>query len=356
MVRQWIAIACVMITHGFSIAQEPWAVITGQSIIEVRGGLRHIYQRLGRKDLVAALDSTAITNLVSGNLKGLDLARPLGSVILPNQSGSASILTFIPVTSDQGFIEFLRRHLLTPRSMEKGLHVIEVPLLGSVYLRVDKNYAWLALSQTELQQALPEVSTLIPKNHRQHQLAATIYLDRIPADQKQALVQRGGPALQMITHSSTNARGQIFESVALPAFSTLIKRLADDSSQITMLATSDRVADLLSAKIMITPRPDRPWLNEVKNRAESPIRIELPPYLWAKLRGTSASDAEKAAQSAFKNGKADPLVLSVNGGSQLELKAEVPGTLLAYHAALDETPTRVERQARQRERRRDIRR
>src|SRR5260221_13090291 len=77
-------------------AGEPWAIMTGQSVVEIRTGLRHIYQRLGRKDLVAALDSAAVTDLVTGNLKGLDLYRPLGCVVLPNQSGVGSVITFIP--------------------------------------------------------------------------------------------------------------------------------------------------------------------------------------------------------------------------------------------------------------------
>src|SRR5438445_12305037 len=99
----------LLASQNWLYGSEPWAVMTGQSVVEVRAGLRHIYQRLGRKDLVAALDSAAVTDLVTGNLKGLDLNRPLGCVVLPNQSGVGNVITFVPMTGEQAFLEFLGR-------------------------------------------------------------------------------------------------------------------------------------------------------------------------------------------------------------------------------------------------------
>src|SRR5258708_1115377 len=62
-IYRFVAGFILLLTHDcWSWAQEPWAIATGQSVVEVRAGLRHIYQRLGRKDLVAALDSAAVTN------------------------------------------------------------------------------------------------------------------------------------------------------------------------------------------------------------------------------------------------------------------------------------------------------
>src|SRR5215218_322138 len=137
-------------------AQEPWAIMTGQSIVEVRSGLRHIYSRLGRKDLVVALDTAAATDLLSGNLKGLDLYRPLGCVVLPNQAGLGAAITFIPTTGEQAFLEFLRRHLLTVNIDPSGKPSVNIPLVGTVYIKFDQNYAWFAFAAEDLNGNMPD--------------------------------------------------------------------------------------------------------------------------------------------------------------------------------------------------------
>ncbi len=333
-------------------AGEPWAIMTGQSVVEVRAGLRHIYQRLGRKDLVAALDSAAVTNLVTGNLKGLDLNRPLGCVVLPNQSGVGSVITFIPMTGEQAFLEFLGRHLLTVSTDNLGKPSITVPFLGTIYIRFDQQYAWFAFSADDLAGPLPDIAKIISARHREVQLAATIYLDRLPTDQRQVWLQRGQQGLDWLLKGSPQTSGQLTETLGLQVGGLLMKRLSEDAKEVTVLATADRKSDQLWAKILVTPRPDVPWVAKVQQLAANPVRYEVPASLWAKVRGKSDEVAERAAQSAFKKGESDKLVLTMKGGEQLELKAELSGAMLAYHAALEQGKSKPTLKERMRERRR----
>lgn len=336
MLRTIIALLLSFSSSLFSLAQEPWAVMTGQSVVEVRAGLRYLYQRLGRKDLVAALDSAAVTNLLSGNLNGLDLHRPVGCLVLPNQQGTGSIITFIPSTGEQTFLEFLRRHLLTVGADEEGKPTVNIPLVGTLHIRFDQQYAWLAFSSNDLARSLPDLRQLIPQSHRTTQLATTIYLDRLPTDQRHQWLLHGQQGLDWLLKGSTQEKGQLTETLGIPMANLLMKRLAQDAKEVTILAHADRKADLLWGKIIVTPRPDVPWLAEVKKLAEQPVRFEVPASLWAKLRGKSEETATKAAQTAFKSGESDKLILAMQGGNQLELKAEMSGAMLAYHAALDQ--------------------
>lgn len=352
MLRTYLALCLTVLTCSISTAQEPWAIMTGQSVIEVRAGLRHIYQRLGRKDLVAALDSAAVTNLVSGNLKGLDLNRPLGTIVLPSKAGTGCLLTFIPITGDQAFLEFLRRHLLTVNTDKAGTATVDIPLLGTAHIRFDQQYAWLAFSADDLNRTLPNLTKELPEYHRRTQLAATIYLERIPMNQRHAWLLKGDQGLQWLFKGATESKGQLAESLALPVVNLMLKRLAEDARDVTILANTDRKTDQLWAKILVTPRPDRPWLAEVQRRAETPQRLELPASYWAKLRGKSDEIAARAAKTAFVNGQSDKLILTMQGGNQLELKAELSGSMLAYHAALNEPEAKPERRPTRRERRR----
>lgn len=333
-------------------AGEPWAIMTGQSVVEVRAGLRHIYQRLGRKELVAALDSAAVTDLVTGNLKGLDLNRPLGCVVLPNRSGVGSVITFIPMTGEQAFLDFLSRHLLAVNTDSQGKPSINVPLLGTLHIRFDQQNAWFSFSADDLAGTLPDIAKIIPAKHRDVQLAATIYLDRLPTDQRHDWLQRGQQGLDWLIKGSPQTSGQLTETLGLPIAGLLMKRLSEDAREVTVLATADRKSDQLWGKILITPRPNVPWLTQVQQRAANPIRYEVPARLWAKVRGKSDETAERAAQSAFKKGESNKLVLTMKGGEELELKAELSGAMLAYHAALDQGESKPTIRERIRERRR----
>ncbi len=139
-----------------STAQEPWAIMTGQSVLEIRSGIRHIYERLGRQDLVIELDKSGLNNLLSGNLNGLDLKRPLGCVILPNESGTGVVLAFIPITGEQTFLEFLKRHSVQVDIAKTGKPVVSIPQAGTMHLRFDQNCAWLAYSSSDLDGTLPD--------------------------------------------------------------------------------------------------------------------------------------------------------------------------------------------------------
>src|SRR4029078_4441487 len=142
-------------------------------------GLRHQYQRMGRKDRVAALDAAAATNLISGNLRGFDLHRPLWAFVLPTANGLGTFVTFIPITGETEFKGFLERHGLSVGTGENGLYRVQVPLLGTIVFRFDKQYAWFAMTPADLDRTLPDPVQSIPAVQKKTHFAATIYLARM---------------------------------------------------------------------------------------------------------------------------------------------------------------------------------
>lgn len=355
---RWIGLACCWLLAGsMALGQEPlpaiqapWAVMTGKSVIDVRAGLRYVYQRLGRKDLVAALDSAAVTNLVSGNLKGLDLTKPLGCVVMPNASGVGSLLTFVPMTDTDAFRGFLSRHGLTISKDAQGNEQVTVPLLGTVALRFDQKYAWFAFNAVELAGPLPNVTTLVPASHREVLLAASIYLERIPADQRQVWQTRAEQGMRWLSSGAPQEKGQLTEVLGLPMAGLLLHRLAQDARELTLLAQVDTRTDRLWAKALVTPRPEAAWMQKLQT--QPPQRYDVPATWWAKLRGKSDDVAAKSAAIAFQHEGEDKLILTMTGGSQLELKAELSGAMLAYHTALTNEGQGEQKRPTRRERRR----
>lgn len=351
--RYFLVLLSLLASLNWLQAGEPWAILTGQSVVDVRAGLRHIYSRLGRKDLVAALDSAAVTNLVSGNLNGLDLNRPLGCVILPNQSGVGTVITFIPMSGEQAFLEFLRRHSLTVNLDAPNKPTVNIPLLGTLHIRFDQRYAWFAFAAGDLTGPLPDLAKIIPVKHRETQLAATIYLERLPTDQRQVWILRSQQGLEWLLKGSHQSKGLLTETLGLPIAGVLLKRLSEDAKDVTIYANADLKNDMLWAKILVTPRPDVPWLAQVQNRAANPARYEIPATLWATIRGKSEDTAQRAGKTAFKKGESDKFVISIHGGEQLELKAELSGAMLAYHSALNQDPGKLKLSERPRKRQRN---
>jgi hypothetical protein len=323
---------------------DVWGLFTGKSVMEVRSGLRHVYQRLGRKDLVAALDSAAVTNLVSGNLKGLDLARPLGSLLVSNPSGIGTLLTFIPTTGDDAFRGFLTRHGLTLAKDQQGNETLQVPLIGTVYLRFVERHAWLAWRPEDLSGPMPVVEKMLPAAHQQQLLAMTLYLDRMPAEQRMAWQERAETGLRWLAGGEKPNGGSLIESAGMPAFRMIARWLGTEAREITLLAHADTRSDVLFAKALVTPR--HPAAEAVEHK------FEVPASWWAKVRGKSDEVASAAAAKAFGTGSEEKLVLSKTGSSQVEYAATLSGKLLAYHAALDQDTTPREKRATRRERRR----
>lgn len=333
MIRYSLVLVLCWLNLSWACAQEPWAVMSGKSIVEVRSGLRHMYQRLGRKDLVAALDSAAVTNLVSGNLKGLELTKPLGAIVVPNKDGQAVLLTFVPATDPEKFRGFLARHAMPVQPLAAGIEQVTMPLLGKVVLRFEQDYAWFAMQQEDLQLPLPNVKTLLPKSHQETLLGATLYLERMPANQRQLWQARLQQGMQTLLASGGAQKGDLVESVGLSVSSLLLHRLSEDAREFSLLAHADTRRDDLWAKMIIVPSDRARWQKPLQLMGAQ--RLEFPASAWARLRGKTNEAAEQAAVTAFKNGNEDKLVLTMTGGDSMELKAEMKGTLLAYHAALN---------------------
>jgi hypothetical protein len=340
-------------------AVEPWAVVSGQSVVEVRSALRHIYQRLGRKDLVAALDSAAVTNLVTGNLKGLGLNRPLGCMVVPNPQGEGVILTFVPMTNEVDFREFLGRHGLRLEPSQEGVMPLQIPIVGRVYLRFEKDYAWFGLSAESLRQPLPIVGQILPPKHQASCLAATIYLERMPEQQRQLWLQRGERGVGWLFQDRRESVASFAEAAGLSLSGLLFHHLATDARELTLQAHVDRKKDLLWVQVEAVPRPHVRWMQEVQARAEKPLVVNIPIQTWAKMLGAQEAAANRAAQ-VFTAPEKEQLKLSVAGGEALSMRAELSGAALAYHAALekegipkDKKPrkTRAERRREREERR-----
>lgn len=343
MTQRILLAVLIALSPTIAQCQEVWGLFTGKSVMDVRSGLRHVYQRLGRRDLVAALDSAAVTNLVSGNLKGLDLTRPLGSVLVSNPSGTGSLLTFIPTMGDDAFRGFLTRHGLTLAKDQQENETLQVPLVGTVYLRFVDRHAWLAWRPEELAGPMPDVTKLLPPPHQQYLLAITLYLERMPAEQRAAWQQRAETGLRWLTGDKPG-NGSLIETVGMPAFRLVARWLGHDAREITLLAHADTKADMLYAKAVVTPR--LPAAQAVEQK------FEVPASWWAKLRGKSDEAATAAASKAFGTGAEEKLVLSKTGTTQVEYAAILGGKLLAYHAALDNDDKPREKRPTRRERRR----
>ncbi len=354
---KWIRPALALFVVCFSqipaYAEGPWAVLTGQSVIQVRSGLRYLYKCMGRKDLVAALDSAGATNLITGNLRGLDLNRPLGAFVLPTANGLGTFVTFIPVTGENEFRGFLERHGLTVAVGEKGLNQVHVPVLGTIVFRYDRQYAWFALTAADLDRQFPDPVQSIPAVHKKTQLAATLYVDRMPANQREVWARRADQALGFFLGDDHKTPGRLGEALAMPIAGSMVRMLADQARTVTLLAHADSKQDDLWAEMAIEPRPGTRWEEQARRLQAKPMRLDVDSRKWAKLRGVPEEKSQAMAQAVFTKPGMENIQLSMEGGEMLHLKARMSGAVLAYNAAIEKDKPPKEKRPRKHDRRRD---
>lgn len=315
-----VSILCLATT---SLAQEPWGIITGKSVMSLRSGLRFVYQQAGRKDLVAALDSAAVTNLIAGNLKGLDLTRPLGCIIKADSLGNATVVTFIPCTDRKLFVGFLERHGLSVTNSSQDMYSVQVPLLGKITMTFQHEYAWFGFTESEVSGNQIDPRQMIPEKHQKQLLAMSLYFDRIPAQQREQLSNRLSTVMNWMTGNSKDSQESLQAQVGKSVLQLMLSQLSRDAREMTASARVDEKACMMYAQLQIQPRDGTPLAN-LASRISTPIQYSYTPF-----------KKEKPAEDKLLSKNADtsqpdkPLNITLKGGNELLAQVDLHGSMLA---------------------------
>ncbi|MBL8822317.1 MAG: hypothetical protein JNJ77_06990 [Planctomycetia bacterium] len=333
-----VSILCLATT---SLAQEPWGIITGKSVMSLRSGLRFVYQQAGRKDLVAALDSTAVTNLIAGNLKGLDLARPLGCIIKPDVLGNATVVTFIPCTDRQLFVGFLERHGISVSNASQDLYSVQVPLLGKIAMTFQHQYAWFGFTETEVSGNQIDPRQMIPEQHQKQLLAMSLYFHRIPAQQRVQLSNRLSTVMNWMTGNSKDSQESLQAQVGKSVLQMMLSQLSRDAREMTASARVDEKARMMHAQLNIIPRQDTS-LARLASRISTPFQ-----YSYIPFKKEKPAEDKLLSKNADTSQPEKPLNITLKGGSELLAQVDMHGSLLAPD---EKDSTRKPRPSRLRER------
>lgn len=327
------------------LAQEPWGIITGKSVMSLRSGLRFVYQQAGRKDLVAALDSAAVTNLIAGNLKGLDLARPLGCIIKPDLLGNATMVTFIPCTDRQLFVGFLERHGLAVSNASQDLYSVQVPLVGKISMTFQHQYAWFGFTDADVTPNQIDTRQMILEQHQTQLLAMSLYFDRIPPQQRERLSTRLSTVMNWMTGSSNASQETMQAQIGKSILQMMLFQLSKDAQEMTVAARVDEKARMIHAQLNIIPRQDTS-LARLASSFSTPFQ-----YSYAPVRKEIPAEDKLLSKKQETTQPDKPLNITLKGGSELLAQVDMHGSLLTPNETDSPRKTRPSR-LRERPRRR----
>lgn len=304
-------------------AQEPWGIISGKSVMSLRSGLRFVYQQAGRKDLVAALDSAALTNLLAGNLKGLDLQRPLGCIIRPDELSNATLVTFIPCTDKQLFVGFLERHGLKVTNGSQDRYSVQVPLLGKISLAFQHQYAWFGFTDADVAGQQIDPGQLIPAEHQKQLMAMSLYFDRIPQPQREHLSSRLSTIMNWMTGNGNASQDSMKTQIGKSVLQMMLFQLSKDAQEMTIVARVDESSRMMHARMLIIPRQET-TLARLTSKITTPLQYSYTPVKKEPLIEDPLLSKKPAQEIPDK-----PLQISLRGGRELLAQVDLHGSLLA---------------------------
>jgi hypothetical protein len=182
------------LTVAFLVACAPrvmaqTAVVTVRSINAVIDAGKYGLKMAGHEDKAKEVEGLVSAYLGSDGLKGIDMNRPLGLFVGDiKDKDKPPAVGFVPVSSEQEFIELLGKINVDVTKGQKGVHSIDIPGVGEkVYLRFANSYVYLSDHEANLADALPDPAQLAKTFGRNRLFTSTTRLDQIKEPQRKEI-------------------------------------------------------------------------------------------------------------------------------------------------------------------------
>jgi hypothetical protein len=238
-------------------------VVSARSVDAVLADFDHLTRTAGldkqRRTALAFLHQT----LGAKGWAGVDRRRPFGFYAAwpARWEGyyalARSGVMFVPVTGKTAFLDFLGRLALRPEKADRGLYRLAVPGGPQLFLRFAHRHAYAALKPALIAGKLPAPTTFLTPAARQHTLALSLLLERIPAQITRLLLRGrellyGGREEQAGGETDAQYRQRLANTKRQKAF---LARLARECKELTLTFDADRKRQRLLLDLRLVPKP-----------------------------------------------------------------------------------------------------
>jgi hypothetical protein len=346
MLRNWrYQIAAVgLLLLALQPARAQVGVLTIRSVDDALSDVKYLLAVAGQEDRARQLEGLIGALTAGKNLQGIDTKKPLGIYVGDVKDGDMPpAVIFIPITKQDEFIDLLKQAGLDPSKPEKGIYSIDTPLGQTIYLRFANQHAYVSDGPDKLEGDLPSPSSFLPASSKDSLIAASMLLDKIPAElKKQALEQLD----QQFAADKEKKEGESdqeyqFRMAAQRAVRAAIASVMEEGKQLTLAFNVDQKASNLALYAGVTAKEGSKLAARIKEFGSvgdelAPIHIEVSLGKLAMM--FLPEDEEKAAEirkifSDKAKGK-DKIKLILQGGQNLQLRLEVNAGVIAVLAKL----------------------
>jgi hypothetical protein len=258
-------------------AKAQIAVITAKSAEAVLADFKYLAPLAGQKELVKEVDDFLKKEGGDDLWKGVDAKRPLGAYVLwPEKirdldSLSFPVVYFVPVADQSHFLALLKEGKPTKR--DDGLYHLSLPEGPEVYVRFANRYAYAATRPAVLRDKLPDPVTLLPPGGHKSTVAASLKVERIPPEYKQAIDLVIEPVSKAVAEQIGDTEKKPGETEAQYKQRQLYSKrmkdgpagirqalvaLVEQSSELALNLDVDQSQHQLSLDLTLTPRADTP--------------------------------------------------------------------------------------------------
>ncbi|HMO36383.1 MAG TPA: hypothetical protein PKA06_10095 [Gemmatales bacterium] len=267
----WMALA-VLLMH-FSLAQAQLFTATVTGVDNLLDAVKYGMKLAGKEDMAQQIDSLLEAFLQAEGFKGLDTKKPMGVYLekFPENPMQPPVVIYIPITTQNDFVEFLNRLNVTPSKEENGIRSIEIPMTGQrVGLAFRDNYAFLSLDEEAIKNPGEPTKFLtnFPANALFH---VRVGLNEVPEEMKELFLSQLNEDLK-----NEAARKEEEDEVQYQARSATVKllqqaitRLVKDAESITVTSSLDKTGHRFTLESTMAPKAGSPLHDEIRVMSQS---------------------------------------------------------------------------------------
>jgi len=270
-----IALAVLLVGAAVAPAQvsKPIVVVTIPGYDELMADADFLSGLGGRPGASQMADGMLKMMTQGQGLKGLDKTKPLGLVVTL-ENGVPTPTVVVPVTSAKDLLNLLTmvgQGQVGPVTEEGGVMKVGVPNGDSVYVREKAGWAYIT---QEKDVPLPEdPSKSIAGLSKDYDVAARIYLQNVPPDQKKVWTEKFRGFMQMVSamqqaQAGDNPLAKLGQN-NVQAQTAAIERLLNEADQVTIGWKLDRQAKNTHLDFTVTAVPGSPMDQQMQKMAQA---------------------------------------------------------------------------------------
>jgi hypothetical protein len=247
------------------MARAQFLVFTVQSVDAVMDQMRHTLKLAGKEEEAKQIEGMLQAYLSDDGFKGLDTKKPLGIYLgkFDNpQPDRPPLVAFLPVTNEKDFLALLGKlPFPIPDPDKDGIRRLD---LGNttVLLKFAHSHVFVTVDEAQFKGELPDPAQFVTGTHRNHLLALTANMEKLPAELKSKMME--GLAQELKKKDKESDKEYQNRVMGAKLVQHALEQILSETKEVSVTLHHDREARKIRLDFNLTPKAGTKLAEQIK--------------------------------------------------------------------------------------------